>query len=120
MWRTSRTNTPEAYTEHAFTVVTTERFESNAAEIWSGPEIEELIVSISKNPLRGDPIPATGGLRKLRWARAGMGKRGGAKVITYVIYADGRVWLLTAYAKAGLDNLRATALVKLRKELLHD
>ena len=88
MWRTSRTNTPEAYTEHMFTVATTERFESDAGEIWSEPEIEELIVSISKTPLQGDLIPATGGLRKLRWARAGMGKRGGARVITYVINAD--------------------------------
>ena len=49
-----------------------------------------------------------------------MGKRGGARVITYVINTDGKVWLLTAYAKAALDNLSAVALVKLRKELLHD
>ena len=49
-----------------------------------------------------------------------MGKRGGARVITYVINADGKVWLLTAYAKAALDNLSAAALVKLRKELIHD
>ena len=34
-----------------FTVATTERFESDAGEIWSEPEIEELIVSISKTPL---------------------------------------------------------------------
>ena len=56
-----------------FTVATTERFESDAAEIWSEAKIEELIVSIAKNPLQGDLIPATGGLRKLLWARAGMG-----------------------------------------------
>ena len=120
MWRTSRTHTPEAYTEHMFTVATTERFESDAAGIWSDAEIEELIISIAKNPLQGVLIPATGGLRKLRWGRAGMGKRGGAKVITYVINADEKVWRLTAYAKAALDNLSAAALVKLRKELLHD
>ena len=52
------------------------------------------------------------------YARAGMGKRGGARVITYVINADGKVWRLTAYAKAALDNLSAAALVKLRKELI--
>ena len=103
-----------------FTVATTERFESDAVGIWSEAEIVELIVSIAKNPLQGDLIPATGGLRKLRWARSGMGKRGGARVITYVINTDGKVWLLTAYAKAALDNLSAVALVKLRKELLHD
>ena len=37
-----------------------------------------------------------------------------------MINADEKVWLLTAYAKAALDNLSAAALVKLRKELLHD
>ena len=103
-----------------FTVATTERFERDAAEIWSDAEIEELILSISKNPLQGDLIPSTGGLRKLRWARVGIGKRGGARGITYVINADGKVWRLTAYAKAALDNLGTAALVKLRKELIDD
>jgi len=36
-----------------------------------------------KHPKAGDPIPDTGGLRKLRFAdaRRGKGKRGGLKVI---------------------------------------
>jgi hypothetical protein len=29
------------------------------------------------DPLAGDPIPGTGGVRKLRWAGSGRGKRGG-------------------------------------------
>ena len=103
-----------------FTVATTERFESDAADIWSEAEIDELIVSIARNPNQGDLIPGTGGLCKLRWARAGMGKRGGARVITYTIDRDGKVWLLTAYAKAVLENLSAAPLVKLRKELIDD
>ena len=65
-----------------FTVATTDRFESDAAEIWSETEIDALIATIAQNPHQGDLIPGTGGLRKLRWARAGMGKRGGARVIT--------------------------------------
>ena len=39
---------------------------------------------------------------------------------SYVISADGKVWLLTAYTKTALDNLSAAVLVKLRKELIHD
>lgn len=103
-----------------FTVATTQRFESDAADIWSEAEIDELIVSIAKNPHQGDLIPGAGGLRKLRWARAGMGKRGGARVVTYTIDQQGKVWLLTAYAKAALDNLSAATLVKLKKELIDD
>ena len=44
-------------------------------------------------------------------------KRGGARVITYAIDKQGKVWLLTAYTKAALDNLSAATLVKLREEL---
>ena len=33
---------------------------------------------------------------------------------------DGKVWLLTAYAKAATDNVSAATLVKLRKELIDD
>lgn len=102
-----------------FTVATTERFESDAAEISSEAEMDALIASIAENPHRGDLIRCTGGLRKLRWARAGMGKRGGARVITYAIDQYGQVWLLTAYAKAALDNLSAATLVKPRKDLIN-
>ena len=101
-----------------FTVATTQRFESDAADIWSEAEIDELILAVAVDPHQGDLIPGTGGLRKLRWARSGMGKRGGARVITYAIDRQGKVWLLTAYTKASLDNLSAATLVKLRKELI--
>ena len=102
-----------------FTVATTDRFESDAAEIWSEAEIDALIAAIAENTHQGDLIPGTGGLRKLRWARAGMGKRGGARVITYAIDQHEKVWLLTAYTKAALDNLSAATLVKLRKDLIN-
>ncbi|MFN0161990.1 MAG: transcriptional regulator [Burkholderiales bacterium] len=102
-----------------FTVATTQRFESDAATIWSEAEIEALIFALAMDPHQGDVIPGTGGLRKLRWARSGMGKRGGARVITYVIDKLGKVWLLTAYTKAELDNLSAATLTKLRKELIN-
>ena len=79
-----------------------------------------MIASISGDPRQGDLIPGTGGLRKLRWAKKGTGKRGGTRVITYAIDRQGLVWLLTVYAKAALDNMSAATLVKLKKELLDD
>jgi hypothetical protein len=44
-------------------------------------------------------IPETGGVRTIRWALAGRGKRGGARVIHY--YHSGRLplFLLTAYPR---------------------
>ncbi len=103
-----------------FTVATTPRFEKDAGRIWSESEIDDLIASVSADPYQGDLIPGTGGLRKLRWARKGTGKRGGARVITYAIDQQGLVWLLTAYAKAALDSMSAATLTKLKKELLDD
>ena len=49
--------------------------------------------------------PDTGGVRKLRWALKGKGKRGGARVIYY--YHNDRlpVFLLSAYPKNRKANL---------------
>ena len=112
-------DTPQTYNCFMFTVAITQRFESDAAALWSEAEVDQLVAFFATHPHQGDLIPGTGGLRKLRWARPGMGRRGGARVITYAIDQHGKVWLLTAYAKAALDNLSAAALVKLRKELIH-
>jgi len=51
------------------------------------------------NPEAGEIIPETGGVRKIRWALAGRGKRGGTRVI--YCYHNERLplFLLTAYGK---------------------
>jgi hypothetical protein len=41
----------------------------------------ELVALVGANPEAGEIIPETGGIRKVRWALKGMGKRGGARVI---------------------------------------
>ena len=52
-------------------------------------------------------IPGTGGIRKLRWARPGRGKRGGIRTIYFRHAGPEAVYLLTAYAKADRDDLSA-------------
>jgi len=52
----------------------------------------------------------------VRWARQGMGKRGGARVV-YFNEVEGRIWLLIVYAKAKFDNLPVEFLAKLRSEV---
>ena len=66
-----------------YTVIETPIFQRYAAEVWSNPEREDFISWIAANPDAGDVIPHTNGLRKVRWSRTGMGKRGGARVIYY-------------------------------------
>jgi hypothetical protein len=87
-----------------------------AAEIWSDAERIGFIDWIAANPLAGDVIPGTGGVRKVRWARQGMGQRGGARVIYYTRLANGELVLLLVYAKAKFDKLRPELLLKLKEK----
>jgi len=50
-------------------------------------------------------MSGTGGVRKLRWAIEGKGKRGGARVIYYFHNESKPILLLTVFAKNVKDNL---------------
>jgi hypothetical protein len=86
-------------------VIEVEPFLSRSAAIWSDDERSTFIDFIARNPLAGRIIPGTGGVRKIRWSRAGLGKRGGARIIYYFYNANRPVYLLTAYAKARQPDL---------------
>jgi mRNA-degrading endonuclease RelE of RelBE toxin-antitoxin system len=49
----------------------------------SDDEYSALQWSLSTNPEAGQLIPKSGGLRKIRWAKEGTGKRGGLRIIYY-------------------------------------
>jgi hypothetical protein len=100
-----------------YTIIETPVFQRYADEIWRDGEREAFIGWIASNPLAGDVIPGTGGLRKVRWSRSGMGKRGGARVIYYNLLDAGEIWLLIAYTKAKFDNLPTNFLNQLREEI---
>ena len=87
------------------TVIETHEFAKKAVKIFSKSELEVFISYISINPDAGDIIPATGGLRKVRWATRSKGKRGGARVIYYTVDTEGVVILVTAYAKSKITNI---------------
>jgi len=62
-------------------------------------------------------IPQSGGCRKMRWSRAGMGKQGGVRVIYFNRLAQGSIVLLVIYAKSAQDNISADILRRIVKEL---
>jgi hypothetical protein len=74
-----------------------------------------LIDHLAGNPLAGDLMPGTGGIRKLRWALEGRGKRGGARVIYYFHNRQIPLLLLNAYAKNEKTDLRPDEIVRLRR-----
>ena len=91
--------------EFPVAVVELAEFVAATRKMLDDEEREELIDFLARNPLAGDVIAGSGGVRKLRWALPGRGKSGGARVIYY--YHDDRIplFLLDAYAKNEQTNL---------------
>lgn len=67
-----------------------------------------------EDPERGDIIKGGGGVRKVRYAAKGHGKRGGIRVIYYWLRNDGQIYMLLAYPKSEKDDLtdKETALFR--------
>ena len=86
-------------------VVETKEFLKQSEPLMSDSERAELVAFVGANPEAGEIIPETGGVRKIRWALEGMGKRGGARVIYYYHNERLPVFLLSAYAKSRKANL---------------
>ena len=97
------------------TVIETPMFLRYASKIWSEEEREAFVDWIAAHPEAGDVIPGTSALRKVRWLRAGMGKRGGTRVIYTVTRPGETVTLLIVYPKSETENLSLAFLRELRQ-----
>lgn len=98
-----------------FTFIESAAFERVRAVYFDDDEYAELQQFMMKNPEAGDVVRESGGVRKLRWKRKGMGKRGGLRVIYFVRYQPHEFWLLTLYAKAKQENVPAHILGQLKE-----
>ena len=87
------------------TVAETPTFSRQADKLFSEDEKRELIDFLAENPLAGDEIPGTGGVRKLRFGALGRGKRGGARVIYYYLDEAMPIYALLAYAKTAKTDM---------------
>jgi hypothetical protein len=87
------------------TVVETPGYLKAAESIFSQAERDRIVAMLAANPDCGEVIQGTGGFRKVRVARGGMGKRGGARLI-YILRGDAfPIFLITVYAKNEKENL---------------
>jgi len=80
-------------------------FTRQTEKLFTEDEKQELISFLSENPLAGDEIPGTGGVRKLRFSASGRGKRGGARIIYYYLDDTMPLYALLAYAKNDQEDL---------------
>jgi mRNA-degrading endonuclease RelE of RelBE toxin-antitoxin system len=87
-------------------IVETPQFAAKADKILSAAEKDDLFDFIARNPKAGDIIPGTGGVRKMRFAVQGKGKRGGVRVIYYYYNDRNPVLLFTVFGKNEKSDLR--------------
>ena len=80
-------------------VAETPIFTRQAEKLFTEEEKIELVDFLAENPLAGDEISGTGGVRKVRFAASGRGKRGGARIIYYYLDDTMPLYALLAYAK---------------------
>jgi hypothetical protein len=97
-----------------FTFVESSIFEPLLPAYLDDDEYGELQQHLMLQPEAGELVRGSGGVRKLRWSRPGMGKRGGLRVIYYVQFEPDEFWMLTLYSKSKKDNVSGHIL----KELL--
>lgn len=80
-------------------------FSKKAAKIFDSEELVELRDFLKDNPEKGDVIQGTGGIRKVRWASGGKGKRGGSRVIYFYHVVGSHIYLLTVYEKSNKEDI---------------
>ena len=78
-------------------------------------EYAELQRTLVADPNAGDVIPGSGGLRKIRWAAQGRGKRGGVRVIYFHVISRDQFYMLLIYGKNEQDDLSPDQLRVLKR-----
>ena len=63
-------------------------------------QYRQLQIALMLRPEQGPVIRGAGRLRKVRWATAGAGKRGGLRVIYYWAPRDEAFYMVYAYTKS--------------------
>jgi mRNA-degrading endonuclease RelE of RelBE toxin-antitoxin system len=86
-------------------IIETPVFTRKIKDVLSDDEYGKLQWALVINPEAGAVIPGSGGLRKLRWAISGRGKRGGLRVIYYWYTQDEKIYMLLPYKKSEQEDL---------------
>ena len=91
----------------------TDIFTEQIVEFLDDDSYRELQTVLIRDPESGALIPRSRGLRKIRWRVSGRGKRGGIRVIYYLVTPD-QIYMLFSYAKNKQENLTQEQLQRLR------
>ncbi len=86
-------------------IFATRTYERAISKLLTPESRKEMENAIAEDPLAAPVISGTGGIRKMRWAGSGRGKRGGIRVIYFFLAGQQAIYLLTAYAKNAQSDL---------------
>ena len=103
-----------------FSFVETRLFSRLVQQYMTDQDYGQLQGELAKNPEAGSVVRGSGGVRKLRWAATGRGKRGGYRVIYFVRRQKGIIWMLTIYPKTVIDSIPGHVLKQIREEIEGD
>ena len=93
-----------AFTKHVYDYLSEDEYLGLQSFLLQYPEVGKIV--------RG-----SGGVRKVRVAAPGRGKRGGYRLIYYVRRPRNVIWMLTIYPKSEADSIPAHVLRKIREEI---
>lgn len=100
-------------------VIETSVFTRQIQGLISDDEYAELQFALAERPELGALVRNGGGIRKIRWAQSGRGKRGGIRVIYYWYVSGNQILMLLAYAKNVQENL-TPAQMKILRQLVKE
>jgi len=98
--------------------VETPVFTRSVTSVLDDDQYRFLQLALALRPEQGPVIRGSGGLRKLRWAMPGRGKRGSARVIYYWDRQTETFYMLFAYLKTVQGDLTAEQ-IRILGKLVH-
>jgi hypothetical protein len=107
-------NAPMAY-NIIMELIETPVFTAFITKLMSDDEYKDMQQALIRCPVAGDIVKGSGGLRKLRWAASGRGKRGGSRVIYYWYKDTETIYMLYAYVKNRQEDITRDQLKMLSK-----
>jgi len=90
-------------------------FIKQITDLLKGEEYRALQNHLVDMPEAGKVVTGSGGIRKVRWAASGRGKRGGARILYYLANRHNQIFMLYAYANNEREDLTKDQLSVLKK-----
>lgn len=102
--------------QYWITIAEVKEFTEAADDVFTEDERDTLIELLALDPLAGEAIPDTGGVRRIRWAAKSQGRRGGANVVYFFRDLNTPVYLLALFRKG--ESMRLSMKEKFEMRLL--